>query len=224
MSDADSTPMFRVCNRCDKEQPISEFHKNKKGRGGHVAFCKSCKRIEMREYYVSNSDAIKLRAKLWEQNNAERSKETAKLWVTKNLEKSRSIKAAWRERNRETENVRAAERRMANPAARRASSIKYYQANRERYRTYLRNRRAAMRVAGGKHTHDDVSRLHSLQRGRCAHCGKSLKDGYHVDHIEPIARGGSNAPENLQLLCPTCNKRKGAKDPIRFAQENGRLL
>jgi len=31
-----------------------------------------------------------------------------------------------------------------------------------------------------------------------------------VDHIIPRARGGQNNPENLQLLCITCNSQKGA--------------
>jgi len=40
----------------------------------------------------------------------------------------------------------------------------------------------------------------------------------------PLSRGGSNDKYNLQLLCPTCNLKKSAKDPIDFAQENGNLL
>ena len=33
----------------------------------------------------------------------------------------------------------------------------------------------------------------------------------HIDHIHPIAAGGTNAPDNLQLLCARCNSRKGAR-------------
>lgn len=33
----------------------------------------------------------------------------------------------------------------------------------------------------------------------------------HVDHIFPRSRGGRTTPDNLQLLCITCNTRKGAK-------------
>ena len=33
----------------------------------------------------------------------------------------------------------------------------------------------------------------------------------HVDHIAPLARGGTNHPDNLQLAHAACNIRKGAK-------------
>ncbi|NVB39640.1 HNH endonuclease [Pseudenhygromyxa sp. WMMC2535] len=32
-----------------------------------------------------------------------------------------------------------------------------------------------------------------------------------VDHIIPRARGGNGSPENGQVLCPSCNLKKGAK-------------
>jgi len=46
--------------------------------------------------------------------------------------------------------------------------------------------------------------------GRCGACRCAMRD-YHVDHVIPISRGGSDNPENLQLLCPPCNLSKGSK-------------
>ncbi|WP_214770767.1 HNH endonuclease signature motif containing protein [Exiguobacterium sp. s133] len=41
----------------------------------------------------------------------------------------------------------------------------------------------------------------------CAHCGR--KDGsFHVDHIVPLSRGGTDELKNLQLLCAQCNLKK----------------
>ncbi|MGP0054591.1 MAG: HNH endonuclease [Steroidobacteraceae bacterium] len=40
-------------------------------------------------------------------------------------------------------------------------------------------------------------------------CGRSLHLGFHVDHVVPLARGGTNWPANLALLAPVCNRKKG---------------
>lgn len=69
-----------------------------------------------------------------------------------------------------------------------------------------------------------VSKLLSLQRWKCAICKESVKSKYHVDHIQPLAQGGAHSPENIQILCPSCNVRKSAKDPIKYMQERGYLL
>ena len=48
------------------------------------------------------------------------------------------------------------------------------------------------------------------QGGKCALCGGKfeLKD-MHADHIKPWSDGGPTSPENCQMLCADCNRRKG---------------
>ena len=41
----------------------------------------------------------------------------------------------------------------------------------------------------------------------CCNCG--AQDSLIIDHMIPIAKGGKSEPENLQLLCATCNQIKG---------------
>ncbi|HUJ55151.1 MAG TPA: HNH endonuclease signature motif containing protein [Gaiellaceae bacterium] len=42
--------------------------------------------------------------------------------------------------------------------------------------------------------------------GRCVECESSFDLQY--DHILPVSRGGATTPENLQILCADCNRRK----------------
>ena len=43
-------------------------------------------------------------------------------------------------------------------------------------------------------------------RGRCVSCDAT--EDLQFDHVIPVARGGGNAAENLQVLCGTCNRQK----------------
>lgn len=86
-------------------------------------------------------------------------------------------------------------------------------------------RRALKRGSKGSHSASDLLAILKAQSGKCAYCRSSLiKRKKHVDHITPLSCGGSNDRTNIQYLCAPCNLTKGAKDPILFAQELGRLL
>ena len=45
-------------------------------------------------------------------------------------------------------------------------------------------------------------------QGRCVQCGRDEELEY--DHIIPVSKGGSNTQKNIQLLCATCDRSKGA--------------
>jgi 5-methylcytosine-specific restriction endonuclease McrA len=96
----------------------------------------------------------------------------------------------------------------ANPNIRRTSQF--------RYRSRIRN-------AEGTHTAVDIQNQYKAQKGKCYWCSVKVGDTYHVDHIKPLSRGGSNNPENLVIACPSCNLSKGSKLPHEWAQ-GGRLL
>ena len=52
--------------------------------------------------------------------------------------------------------------------------------------------------------------LFGQQEGRCAGCRMDFPFKiFEVDHLIPQARGGTDHLENLQMLCPHCNRIKG---------------
>lgn len=137
---------------------------------------------------------------------AERSRATAKHYVTKGKRRQQ----AWVESN--LEHASLVKRRWA-------------QNNPEKVRQASRLGNARRRAtAGARPTWQQVEGLFKSQRGLCVYCACSLADGYEIDHIQAVVNGGTNAITNLQLTCMLCNRRKGAKDPIAFAQSLGRLL
>ena len=69
-----------------------------------------------------------------------------------------------------------------------------------------------------------IPNLGKKQSWKCAACRCSIKESYHVDHIIPFVLGGKHIPENLQLLCSSCNLHKSGKHPISFMQQMGYLL
>jgi 5-methylcytosine-specific restriction endonuclease McrA len=67
-----------------------------------------------------------------------------------------------------------------------------------------------------------------IQRhGKCAHCETKIMPGkrWDVDHIIPIALGGSNKETNLQILCWSCHITKTAYEDIpRIAKTKRQMI
>lgn len=90
------------------------------------------------------------------------------------------------------------------------------------YKKILTNNRRR-KLAAGKLSKGISDILLVKQKNKCAACKCNLVS-HHIDHIIPIALGGDNTDDNIQLLCPSCNLRKNAKHPVEFMQSLGYLL
>ena len=72
---------------------------------------------------------------------------------------------------------------------------------------------------------DPGRRLVVLDRDRraCVYCTAALsEDTFVLDHLLPVARGGSNRKNNLVAACELCNRRRGESEPVQFLRENYR--
>lgn len=189
---------MRFCNRCG-----CDTHRYADGR------CKPCVRARNATYYAANPEKIRA-------------------YRAANCESIRAYQAAYYADNRaaniEKERARDAARYAANRERAIARRAAHYVANPETYRIRNQNRRARKREAGGKLSPGLAEKLFKLQRGKCACCGEPLGADYHLDHIMPLALGGTNTDDNIQLLRQLCNNQKHAKHPVDFMQQRGFLL
>lgn len=72
--------------------------------------------------------------------------------------------------------------------------------------TFKRVLAGSKRRSGQRVSKKNIQFLYDLQQKQCAYCPRSLADtGYHVEHIVPLAAGGTNRIANLCLACPRCN-------------------
>jgi 5-methylcytosine-specific restriction endonuclease McrA len=177
---------------------------------------------------AANPHSVKEASARWRANHPERAKAVRLASVLANADRARQLDKARRSRPDVIEKTRAASRRYrkAHLEKVRERNAAYDKAHPEEKRARNRVRRARKKGAGGSHTGADIRWLLGKQRRCCAHswCRKSLSRSYHVDHILPVALGGSNDRKNLQLLCAPCNYEKTSKHPVEFAQKHGLLL
>ena len=62
----------------------------------------------------------------------------------------------------------------------------------------------------------------TLFKKRCYYCGWSAQNlldslaNFEIEHLTPLSRGGSEAPENLVQACRWCNRQKGDKTESEY--------
>lgn len=186
---------MKTCTKCGESKSVTEFGRDIRKRDGKKSACRCCEKV---------AKSLERAA------NPEKAKADYAKWYAANRERECANTAAWRIDNPDRVKEHNAKQRTDHPEA---------------HRTYEHNRRARKREAGGRLSTGLAEKLHKLQRGKCAcGCKQPLGVNYHMDHIMPIALGGTNTDDNIQLLRSTCNQRKHAKHPVDFMQQRGFLL
>ena len=195
---------WREKNKDRVKEYSSSYHSE---RSNSKEFKESAK-LRSKKWYEANKQKASEYSKTYKEKKRTELKEYSKLYYLKNKEKVKAYTKKWSLKNREKINKTRSLRRKSNPELHRSSS---------------RMRKIKLAVSG-RLSAGLTSKLFKLQRGKCACCGLPLGDDYHLDHIMPIALGGQNTDDNIQLLRAKCNQQKNAKHPIDFMQSRGFLL
>lgn len=56
--------------------------------------------------------------------------------------------------------------------------------------------------------------IYAKYENKCVNCGET--EELSIDHIRPLSEGGVNIIENMQLMCVSCNRRKGYFENLPF--------
>ena len=179
----------KPCVRCGG----TERYRPRKGRV--TGACIACAKAYNAKWRCENPKKRKAYGRKWNLENPG----WRKAYRYKNAEKFRAYRAKWRRENPEREKKRIVRWRCKNPDKRNAHNAK---------------RRALIAGADGAHTGVDRITVFAKYNNTCLKCGTT--ENITIDHIVPLAGGGSNWTDNLQLLCASCNAGKGNRNSIDY--------
>jgi 5-methylcytosine-specific restriction endonuclease McrA len=175
---------MKKCSNPNCKEAKPQFSKNKTKKDGLNNQCKVCvKKLAAKRYIRNREKTLK--------NNHK--------WWAEHADLSAQIKAEWRKRN---------------PEKNQELSRSYRQKNIERVRM-LDRVQASKRRAWKHGVESDGSTLADLIELNpqliCYLCNQEITGDIHIDHVIPLARGGSDTIDNKALTHPFCNMSKGAK-------------
>ena len=210
---------MKRCTTCDTEKAAAEFY----ARGNS---CKECRRQSARERRRQQPERVKAINRASYHRHADERTAAVRARYAKVAEHERAAGRERHQRNKERQNARrralyrarneaalARTRRAADPEHARAIARAWRAANPGRTAANDRRKRARRAGAEGTHSAEDVARIYDDQEGRCRWCAVPVGEVFHVDHVVPLSRGGTNWPDNICVACPPCNLRKHAAMP-----------
>jgi hypothetical protein len=183
--------LTKVCTKCGKNKPITDFHKCKIGKYGVCSWCKQC----MAEYHKlrrkENKEHLNAQNREYYNRNRKNKAEYAKQYYLENKEAYRLRKKYYMENNKE----------KIKEAAK-----KYQHTHRE----FLAANSAKYRALKLKQTPELAQQELNLIK-LYYKISQVMGENYHVDHVVPINKGGLHHPNNLQICHKDDNFSKNDK-------------
>jgi len=211
----------KTCTNCGEVKPATlEFFYKKSGNKtyGLKSHCKPCcskyqeanreKHLErVKQYQKANREKILKYKKHYRETNREELKKRKKQYYEANRKK----REQYYEANREELNRKHRERRALNPEKTRESGRK------------ARHKRRALKLNNGHSPYSETEVLAAYGTA-CHICGVPIdldasrqcgvdgwENGLHIDHLQPISKGGPDTLKNVRPAHGKCNVKKGNK-------------
>ena len=170
------------------------------------------------EYYASNRDKEKAKSAAWRANNGAKLKDyEAKRYADPEIRAMlKARKAKYRAKNRDKVNAQSAryhannrDKIMARKAKRRVTP---HGRVIDKASAHIRRARKLSVAIGDPRVISDWLKKWRTEQVVCYWCRAHVAgEDAHVDHIQPLARGGAHRIDNLCISCQPCNSRKHAK-------------
>ena len=163
-----------------------------------------------REWRAANPQRARDRQNTWRRLNPEKCKEyQARDWEKHGERRRANNRARW-PRIAAQQHIKAAEWRLANPVRVLENHRAWYKLN--KFKVILSNHRRRALQDGNLATPSDIHKILVSQEFKCKYCKQRIRRSeFHVDHVVPLIRGGSNGLDNLCIACIRCNLSKGSR-------------
>lgn len=184
----------KVCKKCKRELPYSEFYPRKGNRDGLYTHCKRCHCNRVLQNYAKTRDYALERMRQYYAKTCDVQYE----YRVENREHIAEKQRQYRQSDRGKEIIRV--KGLNRRARKRGNGGTHTAADIELVRKGQTNRKGKL---------------------ICWWCDEPIEGAYHIDHRIPLSRGGTNDAGNLCLAHPTCNVKKHNKLPSEY---NGRLI
>jgi 5-methylcytosine-specific restriction endonuclease McrA len=195
----------KACTKCGQVKPLSEFFPRANRPLGYYSRCKDCmyadnrahypiyyeangtrKRAQVNAYTAEHREEANARSQLWRLTYPERYRATMRRWVVENHDK---ILADKREYGR------------LKPEVGRAARV-----------------RRRTRIRGAKICDFTAAQWTALLEEfdyACAYCNRPCTE-FHLEHMQPVSRGGNHTASNIVPACGDCNMAKHDKTLFEY--------
>lgn len=164
-----------------------------------------------------NRSVIRAKDQKYRKENADTLRKRDRQRYEKRREQQREYHRQYYQENKEECARRNREYHLANYEQIKAAAKRWQKANPDKKRNYQRQRRAwKLGAESERYCEGDINAMWHEQDGVCSYCEIPLFGDYHVDHVIPLSRGGSDRLDNLVLACPSCNRWKSTKTGEQF--------
>jgi 5-methylcytosine-specific restriction endonuclease McrA len=205
------------CKKC--RRVAREATKEERSRKAKLYYAKNRDRILAygRAYRAANRGK---RSELWRryyQANKERIDERTKRWRAEHPERVAASIERNRERHRERTRISARRYYYEHLEVMRARARERGKQRRHTYNFDLDKKRESVarrraRIKGTQVERIDRALVYDRFAGRCYLCGREVpRDGWHLEHIIPVSKGGSHTYTNVAVACPACNFAKAGR-------------